>query len=171
VQREVFTIWMKSLVLNGSGCTVFDSSGRIVYRVDNYGPRHSVDVCLMDITESVVLQVLKRFWRWDGYRRGNWESKEPDAPRARGRPWFTVVSKRWGHGPSCEFRTDGGRAVQVRVGDDGCGIDPGAPPGRGLRGMQERVRALGGSFAIAGAAGGTRIEIAIPIKPADGAPS
>ncbi|XP_051213739.1 protein LURP-one-related 11 [Lolium perenne] len=115
VQREVFTIWMKSLVLNGSGCTVFDSSGRIVYRVDNYGSRHSVDVCLMDITGSVVLQVLKRFWRWDGYRRGNWESKDPDAPRARGRPWFTVVSKRWGHGPSCEFRTDGGRAVRYKM--------------------------------------------------------
>ncbi|KAK1650146.1 hypothetical protein QYE76_067951 [Lolium multiflorum] len=114
-QREVFTIWMKSLVLNGSGCTVFDSDGRIVYRVDNYGSRHSVDVCLMGITGSVVLQVLKRFGRWDGYRLGNWKSKEPDAPRARGRPWFTVVSKRWGRGPSCEFRTDGGRAVRYKM--------------------------------------------------------
>jgi hypothetical protein len=115
VQREVFTIWMKSLVLNGSGCTVFDSSGRIVYRVDNYGSRHSVDVCLMDITGSVVLQVLKRFWRWDGYRRGNWESKGADAP-PRGRPWFTVVSKRWGGGPRCEFTTDdGGRAVRYKM--------------------------------------------------------
>ncbi|KAM0850584.1 hypothetical protein ACQ4PT_008006 [Festuca glaucescens] len=112
-QREVFTIWMKSLVLNGSGCTVFDSDGRIVYRVDNYGSHHSVDVCLMDITGSVVLQVLKRFGRWDGYRLGNWETKEPDAPR--GRPWFTVVSRKWGRGPSCEFRSEGGRAVRYRM--------------------------------------------------------
>uniref|UniRef100_A0ACD5YFN5 Uncharacterized protein n=1 Tax=Avena sativa TaxID=4498 RepID=A0ACD5YFN5_AVESA len=114
-QREVFTIWMKSLVLNGSGCTVFDSDGRIVYRVDNYGSHHSVDVCLMDITGSVVLQVLKRFWRWDGYRRGNWETnrKEPDAPR--GRPWFMVVSNKWGRGPSCEFRSEGGRAVRYKM--------------------------------------------------------
>ncbi|CAM0873140.1 unnamed protein product [Alopecurus aequalis] len=112
-QREVFTIWMKSLVLNGSGCTVFDSDGRIVYRVDNYGSHNSVDVCLMDITGSVVLQVLKRFGRWDGYRLGNWKTKEPDAPR--GRPWFTVVSKKWGGGPSCEFRSDRGRAVRYKM--------------------------------------------------------
>jgi two-component system sensor histidine kinase UhpB len=58
--------------------------------------------------------------------------------------------------------------VQVTVRDDGCGIASNAPPGRGLRGMQERVQALGGSFAIAAApAGGTSIQIAIPVKPAD----
>jgi signal transduction histidine kinase len=34
--------------------------------------------------------------------------------------------------------------------------------------MQERVRALGGSFTIESApAGGTRIRIEIPVKPAD----
>uniref|UniRef100_A0A0D3FIC9 Uncharacterized protein n=1 Tax=Oryza barthii TaxID=65489 RepID=A0A0D3FIC9_9ORYZ len=53
-QREVFTIWMKSLVLNGSGCTVYDSGGRIVYRVDNYGSRRAADVCLMDLAGNVV---------------------------------------------------------------------------------------------------------------------
>jgi len=60
------------------------------------------------------------------------------------------------------------QGVQVTVSDDGRGIDPNAPPGRGLRGMQERVRALGGSFEIEGAPqGGTSIRIAIPVKPAD----
>jgi signal transduction histidine kinase len=54
----------------------------------------------------------------------------------------------------------------VTIHDDGCGVDPNAPPGRGLRGMQERVRALGGSFEIEGAPqGGTSIRIAIPVKP------
>ncbi|KAM0901498.1 hypothetical protein ACQ4PT_019947 [Festuca glaucescens] len=76
-QREVFTIWMKSLVLNGSGCTVFDSDGRIVYWVDNYSSSHSVDICLMDIMGSVVLQVLKRFGRWDGYKLATRNQKSP----------------------------------------------------------------------------------------------
>jgi len=59
-------------------------------------------------------------------------------------------------------------AVLATVRDNGCGIASNAPPGRGLRGMQERVQALGGSFTIEGApAGGTRIEIAIPVKAAD----
>jgi two-component system, NarL family, sensor histidine kinase UhpB len=60
------------------------------------------------------------------------------------------------------------QGVQVTVCDDGCGIASNAPPGRGLRGMQERVQALGGSFAIEPApGGGTSIQIAIPTKSAD----
>jgi two-component system sensor histidine kinase UhpB len=67
-----------------------------------------------------------------------------------------------------EIESEG--AVQVRVRDDGCGIDPKAAPGRGLRGMQERVRALGGSFVIDSAPGATCIAITIPRRPADGVP-
>ncbi len=37
--------------------------------------------------------------------------------------------------------------LALAVRDDGRGIDPGAPKGLGLAGMQERVRALGGDFA------------------------
>lgn len=59
-QREVFTIWMKSLVLNGSGCTVYDSGGRIVYRVDNYGSSCSDNVYLMDLRGKIVLNILKK---------------------------------------------------------------------------------------------------------------
>uniref|UniRef100_A0A0E0GM94 Tubby C-terminal domain-containing protein n=1 Tax=Oryza nivara TaxID=4536 RepID=A0A0E0GM94_ORYNI len=114
-QREVFTIWMKSLVLNGSGCTVYDSGGRIVYRVDNYGSRRAADVCLMDLAGNVVVQILSKarlghlVGRWDGYRpcRGGGAGGEQ-------RPWFKAASEAWrgGGGPRCEFRSDGGRAVQ-----------------------------------------------------------
>src|SRR5712671_601698 len=50
-----------------------------------------------------------------------------------------------------ELRTaegDGSCGPQLRltVRDDGCGIDPTTPPGFGLRGMQERVQGLGGSY-------------------------
>jgi two-component system sensor histidine kinase UhpB len=55
--------------------------------------------------------------------------------------------------------------LTLRIEDDGRGIDPTAPPGHGLRGMQERVRALSGACAIEPRpGGGTRIVIDIPIS-------
>jgi signal transduction histidine kinase len=55
------------------------------------------------------------------------------------------------------------------VRDDGRGIDPGASPGFGLRGMQERVQGLGGSYKVETAGGhGTCIRILIPLR--DGGP-
>ena len=41
---------------------------------------------------------------------------------------------------------DGGAWLELTVRDDGCGIAPGAPMGFGMRGMQERVQGLGGSY-------------------------
>ncbi|XP_065634218.1 protein LURP-one-related 4-like [Quercus suber] len=40
-KREAFTIWMKSLVMQGNGCTVFNENGEIVYRIDNYDKKCS----------------------------------------------------------------------------------------------------------------------------------
>ncbi|KAB2632706.1 protein LURP-one-related 11-like [Pyrus ussuriensis x Pyrus communis] len=48
-KRETFTIWMKSLVIQGSGCTAFDENREIVYRVNNYDSKHSSEVYLMDL--------------------------------------------------------------------------------------------------------------------------
>ncbi|XP_066385337.1 protein LURP-one-related 11-like [Miscanthus floridulus] len=73
---------MKSLVLNGSGFTVYDSAGSIVYRVDNYGARRAADV-LMDVAGNVVLQILKK--------------KEQE----RQRLWLKVVQAWAWRGPSC----------------------------------------------------------------------
>jgi two-component system sensor histidine kinase UhpB len=54
--------------------------------------------------------------------------------------------------------------LELAIADDGRGIDPQAPAGFGLRGMQERVRALGGECALeAAAGGGTRVRIVIPL--------
>src|SRR5262249_417902 len=44
--------------------------------------------------------------------------------------------------------TNGASQLALTVRDDGRGIDPSAPPGFGLRGMQERVQALGGSCKV-----------------------
>ncbi len=60
--------------------------------------------------------------------------------------------------------------LELNVADDGRGIDPQAPAGFGLRGMQERVHALGGACTVgAGTDGGTRIRVVIPLPPRDDA--
>uniref|UniRef100_A0A0D3CQT0 Tubby C-terminal domain-containing protein n=1 Tax=Brassica oleracea var. oleracea TaxID=109376 RepID=A0A0D3CQT0_BRAOL len=35
-EHESFTIWMRSLLYHSKGCTVYDSKGNLIYRVDNY---------------------------------------------------------------------------------------------------------------------------------------
>jgi two-component system, NarL family, sensor histidine kinase UhpB len=60
--------------------------------------------------------------------------------------------------------------LQLTVRDDGLGIAAGQAPGFGLRGMQERVQALGGEFAIeAGNGCGTCVRIVIPLPQSNGA--
>jgi two-component system sensor histidine kinase UhpB len=57
-----------------------------------------------------------------------------------------------------------GARLHLSVEDDGIGMDKDVPAGYGLSGIEERVRALGGALAWgAGAAGGTRFEIELPL--------
>ncbi|KAA8522388.1 hypothetical protein F0562_013251 [Nyssa sinensis] len=86
--RETFTIWMKSLVFHGNGCTVFDSNGEIVYRIDNYGRKCSgSEVYLMDLRGKVLFSIqpkkLQVFGCWDGYK---WS----DSAVNKESPWFQV---------------------------------------------------------------------------------
>ncbi|RDX86868.1 Protein LURP-one-related 11, partial [Mucuna pruriens] len=71
-KQEILTLWMKSLVLNGKGCTVFDSKGQIVYRVDNYNCKWIQEVHLMDQRGHTLFTILRKaysLWRfWEGYR-------------------------------------------------------------------------------------------------------
>ncbi|KAI3871178.1 hypothetical protein MKW98_015078 [Papaver atlanticum] len=87
-KREVFTIWMKSLVMNSNGCTVFDSNGEIIYRIDNYHKKCSNKAYLMDLKGNVLSTILKKrlrmFGRWEGYS-GSYCSKEDQV-----KPWFQV---------------------------------------------------------------------------------
>jgi two-component system sensor histidine kinase UhpB len=57
-------------------------------------------------------------------------------------------------------------ALDLTIRDDGVGIDPAAPAGFGLLGMQERVQALGGRCVLESgqeAGGGTCVRITIPV--------
>jgi two-component system sensor histidine kinase UhpB len=61
--------------------------------------------------------------------------------------------------------------LTLTVRDDGCGIDPTAPPGFGIRGMQERVQALGGTYKVESERDrGTCVHITIPIPVPTDAP-
>ncbi|KAL5698615.1 hypothetical protein ACHQM5_029630 [Ranunculus cassubicifolius] len=85
--KETFTIWMKSLVFNGNGCTVYDSHGEIVYRMDNYDTNHSNQVHLMDLKGNLIFTILKKklsiFRCWEAYRYSGSNLEE-------GKPWFRV---------------------------------------------------------------------------------
>ncbi|KAJ6703605.1 BINDING PROTEIN putative-RELATED [Salix viminalis] len=69
---ETFTIWMKSLVMQTNGCTVYNENGDVVYRVDNYDKKGSDEVYLMDLRGNVLFTILTRKLflsrRWRGYK-------------------------------------------------------------------------------------------------------
>ncbi|KAI3463194.1 hypothetical protein Pfo_019857 [Paulownia fortunei] len=71
-KQEVFTLWMKSLIMSSNGCAVFDSNGQILYRVDNYGNKCNNQVHIMDATGKVLFTIVKKnlsvVGLWEGYR-------------------------------------------------------------------------------------------------------
>ncbi len=77
-----------------------------------------------------------------------------------------VVVKAREHPAAAVASADGAARLELTVRDDGRGIAAGDRPGFGLRGMRERVQALGGDFAIETGRDGTciRIVIAVPAR-------
>ncbi|KAG1365230.1 putative protein LURP-one-related 2 [Cocos nucifera] len=77
--KEIHTLWMKSSVLNGNGCTIYDSNGEVVYRVDNYDQKCCKEVYLMDRGGKTLYKMLRKklrvFGRWEAYSNG--EEKRP----------------------------------------------------------------------------------------------
>ncbi|KAL0448011.1 UNVERIFIED_CONTAM: protein LURP-one-related 11 [Sesamum latifolium] len=90
-ERGVFTVWMKSLVIGSNGCTVFNSKGEIVFRVDNYQTRCSREVLLMDYNGRVLFSIKRKkfliFRSWEGYK---WTNSEFDHEEG---DWFKVKRK------------------------------------------------------------------------------
>ncbi|KAG7595161.1 Tubby-like C-terminal [Arabidopsis thaliana x Arabidopsis arenosa] len=70
-EKESFTIWMRSLVFHSKGCTVYDSKGNLIYRVDNYNSKSCSEVYLMDLFGKVLFTLrqkkLRLFKSWEGY--------------------------------------------------------------------------------------------------------
>ncbi|KAG0469099.1 hypothetical protein HPP92_018427 [Vanilla planifolia] len=58
---SVLTVWQKSLLLNCSGFTVFDSNGNLKFRVDNYPSSNFSEIVLMDAAGKPLF-TLRRKW-------------------------------------------------------------------------------------------------------------
>ncbi|KAF7150755.1 hypothetical protein RHSIM_Rhsim02G0226100 [Rhododendron simsii] len=95
-KRETFTVWMKSLVFHGNGCTVFDTNGEIVYRIDNYEKIRSNEVYLMDLKGKVLFSIRRKkvilpfFSYWDIYK---WSCCGCKENKERRTPWFQARKK------------------------------------------------------------------------------
>lgn len=85
---STFTVWKRSLFLNGKGFTVFDSSGNLVFRVDDYSCQAKHKLSLMDATGNILLTMrhkrrLSFNQRWDAFSGDGHGS---------GKPAFTVIT-------------------------------------------------------------------------------
>lgn len=74
---------------------------------------------------------------------------------------------RHGHAPHVTARAveGAGASLEIEVRDDGVGVAQSHGIGLGLSGMQERAKALGGTFMLDKAVPGTVVRISIPIDP------
>ncbi|XP_074562964.1 protein LURP-one-related 8-like [Curcuma longa] len=56
----VFTVWRKSLLFNGNGFTVFDATGNLVFRVENYSSGSRNEIVLMDAAGKPLLTIRRK---------------------------------------------------------------------------------------------------------------
>ncbi|KAG2603162.1 hypothetical protein PVAP13_5KG751200 [Panicum virgatum] len=91
VEKEVYTVWMKSLVFNGHGCTIYGQDGRVAYRVDNYACSRSREVYVMDSDGKTLIKLLKKnfgvFKTWKGY---SYNHGPAGLEQENSKPWFSV---------------------------------------------------------------------------------
>ena len=108
--EQVFTVWMKSLVFGGNGCTVYGADGRVAFRVDNYGCRGGREVFFMDRDGKTLIRIQRKsfgvFKRWEARRYFDGGEEE--------RPWFTLHKAR--KGGAAVTMHGGGRTYTV----EGC---------------------------------------------------
>uniref|UniRef100_A0ACD5WIR0 Uncharacterized protein n=1 Tax=Avena sativa TaxID=4498 RepID=A0ACD5WIR0_AVESA len=126
--RQTYTVWMKSLVFNGNGCTVYTADGGVAFRVDNYGCKGGREVFFMDRAGNTLIRIRRKgfgmFRRWEVCRCAHGAGEEEATP------WFSVrradkggaaVTMHGGAG-TC-FRVDGccARKSEYRVIGGGAG--------------------------------------------------
>ncbi|KAL6613869.1 hypothetical protein ACP70R_036139 [Stipagrostis hirtigluma subsp. patula] len=113
-KQAVYTVWMKSLVFHGNGCTVYAADGRVAFRVDNYGCRGGREVFFMDHAGNTLIRIQRKrfgmFKRWEACR---YVDGGEGLGEATARPWFRVqkAGKNTAavtmHGSGRTYRIDG----------------------------------------------------------------
>ncbi|GFP79510.1 protein lurp-one-related 11 [Phtheirospermum japonicum] len=90
-------MWMKSLVFHGNGCTIFNSKGELVYRVDNYQQRCSRKAFLMDSIGNVLFSInrkkLRIFGCWEGFKWNGYSKVEKERSFFKVKRNYTFFSK------------------------------------------------------------------------------
>ncbi|XP_062208726.1 protein LURP-one-related 11-like isoform X2 [Phragmites australis] len=112
-KQAVYTVWLKSLVFNGNGCTVYGADGRVAFRVDNYGCKGGREVFFMDHAGKTLIRIQRKsfgvFKRWEACRcldDGEGFGEET-------RPWFRAQKAQGNgaavtmHGSGRTYRIDG----------------------------------------------------------------
>ncbi|XP_022157656.1 protein LURP-one-related 4-like [Momordica charantia] len=106
-KAETFTVWLKSLIMQGNGLTVINGNGQIVYRIDNYDEKSSREVFLMDIRGKLLFTVRrKRIWflcDWEGYKEENGVNTEERKPFFRMKKVLRFFSRKL----SCDVKLRG----------------------------------------------------------------
>ncbi|PON86431.1 LURP1-related protein domain containing protein [Trema orientale] len=119
-KRETLTVWMKSLVMQGNGCTAYNENGQIVYRIDNYDQKNSDEVYLMDLRGKVLFTILrKKMWvfsHWEGYKSNGLDSNNDDKPLFQvrkncrvhlGKDFSCKVTLRYNNNQASYYRLEG----------------------------------------------------------------
>lgn len=93
------------------------------------------------------------------------------APEIEGAAYFVVaeglanVLKHSGATEATVTIRVSGSCLRLAIIDDGRGFDPGTARESGLRGLRDRIEALGGNVEIDGQGSGTRLEVSLPSTP------
>ncbi|GLJ37055.1 hypothetical protein SUGI_0750800 [Cryptomeria japonica] len=75
------TVWKTSLVFNCNGFNVFDSTGNLAFRVDNYDSGYKNEVVLMDATGNSLLTMrrkrLSMYSEWHAFLKDKSDGQKP----------------------------------------------------------------------------------------------
>ncbi|GLJ13714.1 hypothetical protein SUGI_0218840 [Cryptomeria japonica] len=80
VAPKLFTVWKKALLFSGTGFTVFDSSGNLSLRIEDYTPTIKHQLLLMDASGNPILllrrKVMSLHHGWEGFFVYNEENRD-----------------------------------------------------------------------------------------------